>query len=197
MEDHYTTLGVPRDAPADAIRKAYLRLARERHPDRFPDPVAKAEAQRFFSRLTEAFSVLSSPRQRHAYDAQLEKPAPTTPEERGREAFAKAQALLARGALEQAVEELHAAIHFAPRVAEQHAALGRALAELPRSAREAAAAFEEATRLDPKNAAYPLELARLLAAQGLKVRARRCAEMACRLDPANDGAAALLRELSS
>jgi curved DNA-binding protein CbpA len=195
MQDHYATLGVPRDAPADAIRKAYLALAKQRHPDRYPDPVAKEEAQRFFARLTEAFSTLSNPRERREYDAQLARPAPTTPEERGRAAFARAQALLAQGAVEQGIEELHAAIHFAPAVAEHHAALGRALAVQPRSARDAAAAFEEAARLDSRNAAYPLELARLLVGQGMKLRARRFAEAACRLDPRSAEAAALLREL--
>jgi curved DNA-binding protein CbpA len=195
MEDHYATLGVPRDAPADAIRKAYLALAKERHPDRFPDTAAKEEAQRFFARLTEAFSTLSNPRERREYDAQLSRPAPKTPEERGRAAFAKAQALLAQGAFEQGIDELHAAIHFAPAVAEHHAALGRALAGQPRTAREAVAALEEAARLDPRNTAYPLELARLLVAQGMKLRARRFAEAASRLDPRNAEAAALLREL--
>lgn len=195
MDDHYATLGVPRDAPADAIRKAYLALARERHPDRYPDPAAKEEAQRFFARLTEAFSTLSNARERREYDAKLAQPAPRTPEERGRAAFAQAQAALSRGALEEAIEGLHAAIHFAPGVAEHHAALGRALAAQPRSARDAATSLEEAARLDPTNAAYPLELARLLVAQGLRVRARRFAETAARLDPASAEAAALLRDL--
>jgi curved DNA-binding protein CbpA len=197
MEDHYATLGVPRDAPADAIRKAYLALARARHPDRHPDPVAKEEAQRFFARLTESYAILSDPRERREYDARLAQPVPKPPEERGRAAFAQAQALLSREAVEAAIEELHAAIHFAPGVAEYHAALGRALAARPRTAREAAGALEEAARLEPTNAGYPLELARLLVAQGLRLRARRFAEAASRLDPASTDAAALLRELRS
>ena len=45
MSDHYTLLGVARDAPTAAIRAAYARLARDHHPDRFTDPARKKEAE--------------------------------------------------------------------------------------------------------------------------------------------------------
>ena len=37
MSDHYKTLGVPRNASADDIKKAYRKLVRETHPDKHPD----------------------------------------------------------------------------------------------------------------------------------------------------------------
>ncbi|MFM8537848.1 MAG: DnaJ domain-containing protein, partial [Planctomycetaceae bacterium] len=36
-EDHYQTLGVPRTASAEDIRKAYRELARKYQPDLHPD----------------------------------------------------------------------------------------------------------------------------------------------------------------
>jgi molecular chaperone DnaJ len=40
-QDLYDLLGVARDADADAIKKAYRRLARQFHPDVNPDPEAQ------------------------------------------------------------------------------------------------------------------------------------------------------------
>jgi molecular chaperone DnaJ len=63
-QDPYDLLGVARDADADAIKKAYRRLARQLHPDVNPDP----EAQEQFKQVTAAYEVLSDPQKRAAYD---------------------------------------------------------------------------------------------------------------------------------
>ena len=62
--DLYELLGVPRDADADAIKKAYRRLARQLHPDVNPDP----EAQETFKEISRAYEILSDPQKRAAYD---------------------------------------------------------------------------------------------------------------------------------
>ncbi len=63
-QDLYDLLGVARDADADAIKKAYRRLARQFHPDVNPDP----EAQDTFKEISRAYEVLSDPQKRAAYD---------------------------------------------------------------------------------------------------------------------------------
>src|SRR4051812_49812333 len=62
--DLYAVLGVSRDADADAIKKAYRRLARQLHPDVNPDP----ETQERFKEVSRAYEVLSDPQKRAAYD---------------------------------------------------------------------------------------------------------------------------------
>jgi len=64
-KDPYAILGVSRDADESAIRKAYRKLARELHPDVNPDNPA---AEDRFKAVSEAYSVLSDPEKRKAYD---------------------------------------------------------------------------------------------------------------------------------
>src|SRR5215510_3223155 len=64
-EDFYKILGVKRDAKPDEIKKAYRRLARKYHPD--VNPGDKAAEERF-KQMSEAFDVLSDPKQRKVYD---------------------------------------------------------------------------------------------------------------------------------
>jgi molecular chaperone DnaJ len=64
-KDFYSVLGVPKDADAATIKKAYRKLARQEHPDHNPGD-AKAEAR--FKDVGEAYAVLSDPEQRGQYD---------------------------------------------------------------------------------------------------------------------------------
>ena len=66
-DNYYTLLGVPRDATAEDIRRAYRWAARRYHPDRNPDP----EATEQFLRVREAYETLQDPKRRAAYDRQL------------------------------------------------------------------------------------------------------------------------------
>lgn len=63
-QDYYQTLGVRRDADADAIKKAFRAKARKLHPDVSKDP----DAGKKFSELNAAYEVLSEPEKRARYD---------------------------------------------------------------------------------------------------------------------------------
>lgn len=63
-KDYYAALGVARDADAEAIRKAYRKLARRHHPDVSSEPGAEAR----FKEVAEAYATLKDPDQRAAYD---------------------------------------------------------------------------------------------------------------------------------
>jgi molecular chaperone DnaJ len=62
----YDTLGVPKTASADEIKKAYRKLARQHHPDANPGDAA---AEATFKEVQTAYDVLTDPEKRKQYDA--------------------------------------------------------------------------------------------------------------------------------
>ncbi len=194
MADLYAILGLAPAASAAEIRQAYVRLAKERHPDRFQDPVQKKEAESFFKDVTQAFNVLSNERSRREYDQERQAPRRTAPEEIAQDAYARGQGYLEARQAHEAVECFRVAVHHVPGEARYQAALGRALARNPQWLREATEAYEEALRLDPRQAAACAELARLYLARGLKLRARKLVEAGLRHAPRDATLQALAAE---
>ncbi len=63
--DYYKILGVDKTIPQKDVKRAYLKRAKQFHPDLHPDdPKAKAK----FQALTEAYDVIGDPEKRAKYD---------------------------------------------------------------------------------------------------------------------------------
>ena len=59
--DHYSTLGVNKDASPDDIKRAYRKLASQHHPD-------KGGNKEAFQKVQQAYETLSNPQARQQYD---------------------------------------------------------------------------------------------------------------------------------
>lgn len=65
QKDYYQTLGLKKGASAAEIKKAYIKLAREYHPDKNSAPTAKER----FTDVSEAYQTLSDEKKRSVYDS--------------------------------------------------------------------------------------------------------------------------------
>lgn len=64
-QDYYEVLGIDKKASEAEIKSAYRKLAKKYHPDLHPDD---KEANEKFSKINEAYEVLSDPEKRKKYD---------------------------------------------------------------------------------------------------------------------------------
>jgi curved DNA-binding protein CbpA len=71
--NYYLVLGVPQDADADTIRRAFRALARRYHPD-----AGQGSSAERFRQIATAYETLTDPIRRQAYDRTLETRRPRT-----------------------------------------------------------------------------------------------------------------------
>lgn len=83
-ETYFDMLGVPRDAPASAVQKAYFHLVKRWHPDRLPKELAelRPHVEYVFRHLTQAQQILSSEEARGPYLASVQDGGGTPASER-------------------------------------------------------------------------------------------------------------------
>ena len=161
--DLFERLGVPRDAGKDAVRAAWLQLARTLHPDRFAAPELADLAPKvkdLFAALNEAYGVLSDDGKRAAYLARLApgEPAGSDPATAAID-FQKAEACVRTRDHTRARAFFEAALRASPRP-EYELAYAAALQQDPRGDRARARQLAESASRDPACA----ERAALLAA---------------------------------
>lgn len=173
-DDHYSILGVPRNATSKQIRERFLQLARDRHPDRYGDD-EKEQAEIDFQKITQAYNVLHDPNRRRQFDQEIELRSKASAQgggnqaarvyvRRGVEAFKKRHYQDAVNNFEQATREDPndpQAWYYLARVSSQRASwLSRGLA-----------AATKAVELEPMNPSYLKQAASLATKAGMTAKA--------------------------
>lgn len=69
--DPYQALGVELSADAGVIKTAYRKLVLKCHPDKFPDPLLKAQKQDEFQRVQQAYEILGDEDKKRDYDLEV------------------------------------------------------------------------------------------------------------------------------
>lgn len=191
-EDYYAILGVEDDAAPEDIRKAYLKLAKKLHPDRFPDDEqGKQAAQAEFRRVTQAHYVLGESERRTEYD-QLRQLARARMVLKNAEPgqAATSPAASADQAAQSATAQQAAAENINRKWAAKH--LTRADEYFRRrNYHEAEVAIKEAIRLVPSEPAYHNKLAEIYLARGWRTYAMTEVQAVLKLDPKDPDARTL------
>jgi tetratricopeptide (TPR) repeat protein len=188
--DHYQVLGLERDVRPAAIKKAYIKAAKQYHPDtlaRLGLEDLRQDASEVFARIGEAFEVLSDPDRRKDYDAELR--GELTGKDMARlaqaeKSYRKGEILLRMGDFAGALEYLRPAVETWPDEPVYQSALGWALFKQPQSDPEAARThLTEAIRMGPEDATAHMRLGMVLRALGEHAEAEKITAIAKRLNP--------------
>ena len=197
-QDHREVLGLNEGFSPQEAQAAYLKLAKLYHPDRHFDGDMrdmKSALEKLFSRITEAYNVLSNKAQREhiAYlsNQGRAKSARKTAAREDRTAmntlektpFAIGVEKYEAGDYLAALESFRKASKLDPRHSGCLYYQGLVLSELPRKLYEAEECFKKALKLDPSKTDYSLELGKLYVKRGLKSNALTVLREALARDP--------------
>lgn len=218
-QSHYAFLGVPKTADDNAIRNAYVALARDYHPDRIAgsrlggDTEVLAAVDLLFRRLGDANKAIGTAEARARYDREVaisesssSVPAASADAKRrrpveARTAYAMAETFFKRKEFKQAEVHYRQAVAFDPEEPMLQVALAWCLflnPELPEETRigEARKRLEDLSK-KTKNGDASYKLGRVLREAGEEAAAARCFEQAVRLSPGHIDAQREMRLIES
>jgi tetratricopeptide (TPR) repeat protein len=201
--DYYQILSLPPDATDAQIKASYYDLAKQYHPDRFASGGrdVRRSAERLFTFITSAYTTLSTPASRGAYDEQRLKsssqleaalqaraPIDVEKERTADTLFRAGQAALAREDFRKAVTLLRECVWLRPDVARFRRYLGFAEAEVPALRKDAEQSLLKAIELDRMEIDSYMALGRLYLKVDLPRRAEAQFLEVLRWDPNNTAA---------
>lgn len=196
-QSYFEMLGIPREAGAEAARKAYFGLVKKWHPDRVPAELTtlKPFVERIFHQLTAAQDTLCDEKKRGNYMRVLSDGGGTPESDRKMTAVLqaamdhqKAEVLIKRRDHAGAIELLRGAIVLSPDDADAHATLAWALFQAepgPERIPEMLASADAALAINPNNDRAHFYRAMILRRAGREAEALVSFEKAATLNPKN------------
>ena len=195
-KNHFEILGVARDAPPHELRRAYLALAKEYHPDKHYSS-ASAEvrelAAEIYHLVSIAYETLTEPEERRRYEESLkaggarEEPDAVASVLAAEGKFQRGEQLLRERRFKEAAAAFREAVALYDEEGEFHAHLGWSLFQAsPGSAEVLAEALdhiEKAIRLNPKVDSSYLFLGYIHKSTGRPDKAERSFEKALQCNP--------------
>ena len=195
-QDYFALLAVERQTSGEEVRKAYFRMVKKHHPDRyfseFLSPDLRQKVNALFQRIGEAYSVLANPARREQYLAGLDENA----REKGPDvehilqaetAFQKGTVLLRMKSYAEAASTLAWAVKLSPEEPEYLThyawALFKAAPEQPGNVTEARSLLVRSADLNPKLYLTHLYLGYLNKEAGLEKAAEKAFELAIQCNP--------------
>ena len=200
---HYEVLDVGPDASADDLKKSYFAQAKRFHSDSFSGVElgsARRVAEELFSKVNEAYQVLTDKEKRGEYDVFLDRRSKGLSTDvgailRAESIFQKGELLFKVGKWEDAEALFREAIALNHAEAEFHAYLGMAMFKGKGKADEALQQVEKALQLDPRLRSGSLFAAQLLVELGEDERGKVLLRRAIDKDPDFNDGKDLLRRL--
>jgi tetratricopeptide (TPR) repeat protein len=189
--NYYQILGVSKDAPDSEIRKSYMSMIKDFHPDKHYQTPDKDFIQTLHSILlflNKAYDVLKDKKKREDYDKKLEYEAHksgTNNESLAYEHYQKGLDEFNSKEYWRAAEFFKIAARLSPHNAIYLTHLFFALAKIPRKLKEAEEVILKVIELEPRNSEHYLRLGQLYIRGRMKIRAKNAFEQALRLDPRN------------
>ena len=194
--NHYQVLGVQPAADAETIKAAYFEAAKKLHSDSFSGMElgsARPLVEQLFTRVGEAYGVLTNPEKRAEYDVYLDRKAKGLPTDvgailRAEEVFRRGEKLFKSGRWDEAEAAFREAASLNGAEAEFHAYLGMTIFRKSGDAREATGFVERALQMDPRLKSGTLFHAQICESQGDLEKAKSILRKAVEQDPEFDEA---------
>lgn len=206
-QNHYERLAVATDAAAAAIKSAYLRLAKEFHPDRLVQDGGssiKSKADELFAMISEAYHTLTNETKRRKYDDEVLRGIKDDATEEANailnaeHQFLKGERLLKAGNIAKAHEAFTEAVELYPKEAEYQACFGWTTFKLnhpadAKKANEGERIVKQALTMNARNDKAHYFLGQIAKTRGNLEEAKKHFEKALEVQPDNIDAQRELR----